>query len=144
MIYAIKPIIIQNNLEKSAQFAHYFFLIIPLTIFQVYYVLLDSYNNALSRSSYGVFLRDFVQRILILIGLFLVFLKIFNFDAYIYYYVSAICLPTLLIFLHLIRHNSLDLYINLKILKRPLVSSIASVSFFGLLNNFSTMAVLCK
>jgi O-antigen/teichoic acid export membrane protein len=138
----IKPIIVQNNIGKSPQFASYFFLIIPLTIFQVYYALFDAYNNALYRSSYGVFLRDFVQRILVLIGLLLVFLHVFDFNEYIYYYVISICLPTLLIFLHIIRHKALDLKINLNFLKKPLVASMVSVSFFGLLNSFSSIAVL--
>ena len=141
-IFGIKPTIIQNNLDKSPQFAHYFFLIIPLTIFQIYYTLFDVYNSALYRSSYGVFLRDFVQRILVLIGLVLVMLHFFNFDQYVYYYVTAICFPTLLIIIHLIRHNSFDININFSFLKKPLVTSMASVGLFGLINSFSGIAVM--
>lgn len=142
VIFVIKPTITQNNLDKSPQFARYFFLIIPLMIFQIYYALFDSYNNALYRSSYGVFLRDFVQRILILVGLILVMLHFFNFDQYVYYYVIAICLPTLLIIIHIIRHKAFDLHINLNFLNKPLVTSMASVGLFGLLNSFSNIAVI--
>ena len=142
LIYGIKPTIIQNNLEKSPQFAQYFSLIIPLTFFMIYYSLFDSYNNALYRSSYGVFLRDFVQRILILMGLLLVLVHFMDFDQYIFYYVSAICIPTLFILFHVIWHKSFDIKINYKFLKKPLITSMASVGLFGLLNSFSSIAVL--
>jgi len=141
-IDAIKPTIIQNNIEKSPQFAQYFFLIIPITFFMIYYSLFDSYNNALYRSSYGVFLRDFVQRILILVGLILVLVHIIDFDQYIIYYVFAICIPTLFILIHIIWHKSFDIKINYKFLKKPILTSMASVGLFGLLNSFSSIAVL--
>ncbi len=142
VILSIKPAIIQNNFDKSPEFARYFFLIIPLTIFQIYYALFDAYNNALYRASYGVFLRDFVQRILVLIGLLLVLFHFFDFNQYVYYYVVSICLPTLLILIHLIRHNEFDLKIKTRFLKKSLLQSMASVGLFGLLNSFSNIAIL--
>ena len=142
VILLIKPAIIENNLEKSPQFSQYFILIIPLTIFQIYYTLFDSYNNALSRSSFGVFLRDFVQRIIILLGLLLITFHVFSFDQYIYYYVAALCIPTLLMFFHLIHYGNFDLKINVKFLNKPLVNSMTSVGLFGLLNTFSAIAIL--
>ncbi|NJN26321.1 MAG: oligosaccharide flippase family protein [Cyclobacteriaceae bacterium] len=142
LILAIKPTIVSNNLDKSPQFARYFYLILPLTLFQTYYSILDSYNNALYRASYGVFLRDFVQRIFILAALTLVLVHLIDFEIYVYVYVAAICFPTLLIFLHLIRHNAIDIRINTAMLNKPLISSMVSVSIFGLLNSFSNLAVL--
>jgi O-antigen/teichoic acid export membrane protein len=142
IIEIIKPSIIENNIEKSPQFARYFFLIIPLTIFQIFYTLLDSYNNALYRSAYGVFLRDFAQRILILIGLILVFLHYFDFQAYLYYYVIATCLPTVLILIHIIRHQSFDIKIKRKFYTRTIIGSVLSVGAFGVLNTISNIAAL--
>lgn len=142
IISGIKPTIIENNLEKSPQFAQYYFLIIPLTFFLVFYSLFDAYNNALYRASYGVFLRDFVQRIVIMAGLVLVLLQFFDFDLYLYYYVAAFCLPTILILIHLNKHKAVDVNINFKFLKKPLVTSMASVGLFGLLNSFGTIAVI--
>lgn len=142
IIYGIKPTIIDNNLEKSPQFAQYYFLVIPLTLFLIFYSLFDAYNNALCRSSYGVFLRDFTQRIIILAGLVLVMFQLFDFDLYLHYYVTAFCLPTLLMLIHLKKHNAVELKINFKFLKKPLVTSMASVGLFGLLNSFSGIAVM--
>jgi len=142
IIEVIEPSIVQNNIEKSPQFAKYFFLIIPLTIFQTYYALFDAYNNALYRSSYGVFLRDFVQRIIILIGLLLLFIHFFDFEEYVFYYVLAICLPTILILFHIIRYKAFDVKINTSFLNRTLIGSMMSVGLFGLLNSMSNIAAL--
>ncbi len=142
IIEMIKPGVIENNLDKSPQFTKYFFLIFPLTIFQLFYSLFDNYNNALYRSSYGVFLRDFVQRIFILIGLALVFFQVFNFQSYLYYYAVSVCLPTLLILLHIIYHRVFDVGINFKFLTKPLMTSMFSVGMFGLLNSISNIAAL--
>jgi O-antigen/teichoic acid export membrane protein len=142
VIETIQPTIVQNNIDKSPQFAKYFFLIIPLTFFQTYYALFDSYNNALYRSSYGVFLRDFVQRIIILIGLLLLFVHFFDFEKYVFYYVLAICLPTILILFHIIRHKAFDVKINTSFLNRTLIGSMMSVGLFGLLNSMSNIAAL--
>lgn len=142
LILFIEPAIIKNNIDKSPQFAQYFVLIIPLAIFQIFYTLFDSYNNALYRSSYGIFLRDFVQRIVILAGLLLVMSHVFNFDQYIYYYIASICLPTILILLHLISHDGFDVNIKFNFLSKALLSSMASVGFYGLLNSFGSIAVL--
>ena len=138
----IKPSMVENNIDKSPQFAEYFFLIIPLTIFQIFYALFDSYNNALHRTSYGVFLRDFVQRIIVLIGLLLVYMQFFQFEQYVVYYVIAICTPTILILLNILSHKAFDIRIKTGFLKKSLVTSIASVGFFGLLNSFGGIAVL--
>ncbi len=142
VIYVIRPTIIQNNIDKSPQFAEFFFLIIPLTFFQVYYALFDTYNNALTRSSYGIFLRDFVQRIFLLVGILLLMFHFFDFRLYLYYYVSAICLPTILILIHIVRHDAFDVRINFDFLKKPMITSMASVGLFGLLNTFSFIAVM--
>jgi len=142
IITLIKSDVIENNHEKSPEFAEYFFLIIPLTLFQIYYNLFDLYNSALYRSSYGVFLRDFVHRILLLIGLFLVMLHFFDFRIYVYYYTTAICFPTILMVFHLIWYKGFDLTINRPLLNMSFFSSMVSVAFFGLINNASHVAIL--
>jgi O-antigen/teichoic acid export membrane protein len=142
IILIMQPTVVQNNIDKSPQFARYFLLIIPLTIFQIFYSLFDSYNNALLRSSYGVFLRDFVQRMLVFIGLALLFFELFQFHGYTYYYVFAICFPSILMLLHIIWNKAFDIKINFKFLNRGLMGSMLSVGVFGLLNSMSSVAAL--
>jgi O-antigen/teichoic acid export membrane protein len=141
LISIIRPDIIENNIGKSPEFARYFYLIIPLAVFQTFYSLFDSYNNARYRSSLGIFLRDFVQRILMLVGLSLVFFHIFTFESYTYYFAFAICLPTILILLDIVRNGAFDVKVDFRrfgAMLRPMLG----VGFYGMLNSLSVVAAL--
>jgi O-antigen/teichoic acid export membrane protein len=140
--YSIKPAILENNADKSPLFARYFFLIIPLTFFQLYYLLLDSYNNMLYNSTTGIILREFVQRLFILIALVFFTVHLFNFESYIYLHTAAICLPTVLLALHLWTRRELYLRPDFSFLNRKLVKGMAGIGLFGWLNGFSGFAIL--
>ena len=142
LYYPIKPWIIEMNQEKSPLFAQFFFLVIPLTFFQIYFSLLDVYNNMLYRSSTGIILREFIQRVFILIGMLFFVFHLLNFEGYIYFYTAAICLPTILIIIFLIDKKAVHFRLNTKILTGKLLKSISSVSFFGFLNTFSNLAII--
>src|SRR5690554_1342496 len=64
--YIFSPWLIENNLEKSALFSKYIYLLIPLTFFTLLYLILDSYNRLLYDTVFGTFLTEFLQRLIIL------------------------------------------------------------------------------
>jgi len=140
--YPIKPWIIEMNQQKSPLFAQFFYLVIPLTFFQIYFSLFDVYNNMLYRSSTGIILREFIQRILVLTGMLLLVFKIFQFEEYIYFYTAAISLPTILLVVFLINKNTVNIRLNTKMLTGKLLKGMASMSFFGFLNTFSNLAII--
>lgn len=134
--------ILANNIDKSPLFAKYFFLVIPLTFFQLYYIQLDSYNNMLYHSTTGIILREFVQRLLVLIALLLLIFHVYDFDIYIYLYTGAICLPTLLLLSHLIARKEFSLRPDFSFLNAKMVKGMFNLGFFGWLNSFSGFAIL--
>ncbi len=140
--YPLKPWIIEMNRQKSPLFAQFFYLVIPLTFFQIYFSLLDVYNNMLYRSSTGIIIREFIQRLLILTGMLFFIFKLFDFDGFIYYYTAAICLPTVLLIIYLVDKKAFNIRLNTKMLTGKLMRSMASVSFFGFLNTFSNLAII--
>ncbi len=140
--YPIKPWILEMNQEKSPLFARFFYLVIPLTFFQIYFSLLDVYNNMLYRSSTGIILREFIQRILVLTGMLFFIFHLFGFNGFIYYYTAAICFPTVLLVIYLAEKKALNFQLNTKMLTGKLMRSMASVSFFGFLNTFSNLAII--
>lgn len=140
--HPLKPFIIEQNREKSPLLAEYFYLIIPLTFFQIYFSLLDVYSNMLYRASVGMFLREFLQRFLVLAGLILLVFHLLNFGQYVYFYTAAVCLPTLVLAAFLMLKNEFHLKPNLSLLDKPMLQGLADVSLFGFLNNFSSFAVL--
>ena len=62
----IKPWLVGYSAEKSALFIHYLNYLIPLIFFQLFFYILDSYYAALMNSVAGTFLKEVVQRVLIL------------------------------------------------------------------------------
>lgn len=140
--YPLKPLIIEQNQEKSPLLAEYFYLIIPLTFFQIYFSLLDVYSNMLYRASIGMFLREFLQRFLTLAGLILLIFHLLDFGQYVYLYTAAVCLPTLVLAGYLILKKEFHLKPDLSLLDKPMLQGLLDVSLFGFLNNFSSFAVL--
>ena len=140
--YPVKPLFIASNADKSPLFAQYFFLIVPLTFFQIFFLLLDNYNTMLYNASLGIVLRDFLQRFLIMLSLLLVVLNFFGFDIYVYLYVAAICIPTVAIVIYLIYQGDFSLKPKFSFIKSGLYKGMISVSAFGFLNSFSNIAIL--
>jgi O-antigen/teichoic acid export membrane protein len=96
----------------------------------------------LYRSSTGIILREFIQRILVLTGMLFFIFNIFGFDGFIYYYTAAVSLPTVLIVIYLADKKAIHLKLNASMLTGKLMRSMASVSFFGFLNTFSNLAII--
>ncbi|HBH23854.1 MAG TPA: hypothetical protein DDY13_10580 [Cytophagales bacterium] len=135
-------IVIENNLDKSPDFAKYFYLIIPLTLFQIFFFNLDALNSVLYNSTLGTFIKEFLQRVLILAGFLFIVFGIFDFEQYIFWYVSSICFGTLVLLVFLIKQGNFNWRPKQAIHFKPEWKNIFSVSGFGLLNGFSGFAVL--
>ena len=123
--YPVKPLFIASNIEKSPLFAQYFFLIVPLTFFQIFFMLLDIYNTTLYNAALGIFLRDFVQRFLVMIFLLMLVTHVFGFDTYVFLYTTAICVPTIIIVFYLIHQGDFNLKPNFEFLKKRIVQRYA-------------------
>ena len=61
---SLKPLIIKNNLEKSALFIDYIHYILPLTFFTLIFLVLDIYYAVLFKAVKGIFIKEFLQRII--------------------------------------------------------------------------------
>lgn len=142
LFYSFKPLIINLSKEKSSMFISYVFYLLPLMIFRSAFILLDKYYTVLYNAVIGIILKEFVQRILILITIFLFFFELISFSTFIIIYVSAFCLPAVIIFISLWLKNELSFKPQLKFISPTLWKSILSTSFYGLLIGFSTIAIL--
>jgi O-antigen/teichoic acid export membrane protein len=98
----IQPQLIENSKEKSPLFVVYLFYLMPLTLFTVFFNMLDSYLRASFNSVIGSFSKELLQRILILIVLALYFMKLIDFNMFMFLYITATCLPTLILLFFII------------------------------------------
>ena len=137
----LKPILLESNRGSSPVFVKYFFLIIPLSLAHLLFYNLEAYANAIYKSAAGVFLKDFVQRILILIPFTAVIFELISYDQYIYYYAAAIVITTLILILYLIAIRNFHFMAKPNYENRTSLSEFSSVSLYGLLVGFSALSL---
>ncbi len=74
----LKPILIKNNIEDSSLFVEYIQYLVPLLFFTLFFNTLDSYNKAIYDAVLGTLLKEFIQRILILVALLSYFFNLIS------------------------------------------------------------------
>ena len=75
--FITKSIIIRQNIENSKLFVDYINLLIPLVIFTLIFFLLDNYYTLLFKAVRGIFLKELLQKVLILTVLIFYYFKFF-------------------------------------------------------------------
>jgi len=123
--------------EQSALFTEYFYYIIPLIVAVLFFSVFDGYYKVLYNAVIGTVLKEFIQRLLILLSIILLFYHIIDFQGFIILYILAFTIPTLILIIGLIREGEFSLKPQLRFLTAPFSKKIASVSFFGILTSFS-------
>ena len=137
----VKPVIIQDSLEKSALLINYIDLIVPLMIFITVFMVVDIYYAVLYNAVKGIFLKEFLQRILILAVLLFFYFEVFDFSALVMAYVGALSLPGILILMSLTRDGELVFKSPRPNLSGDLLKSMASVALFGIAVTFSNSLI---
>ena len=131
--FLLKPIIISNSIDKSALFVEYLYYVIPLIFFTLFFSILDNYYKVLYNAVRGTFLKEFLQRLLILFSVILYYFNLLNFNFFIIAYVTAICLPTIIISISLIFEKQFSLKPDFSYLSKEMSRSMISVSVYGIL-----------
>jgi O-antigen/teichoic acid export membrane protein len=139
--YLIKGPIIEYESGKNSSFANYFFLILPLTFFFLYFNLFDIYARVLLKSTIGSFLKELLQRVLILLAIILYILHIISFWYFTIFYVVILSLPTVILFFYLLVKGEIFIKPDFHLLKKGLAGPMASLSLYGVFIGFSTIAI---
>ncbi len=140
--YISKPWLIAENIDKSPLFAEYIYLLIPLIFIIIFNFLLDTYNRMLFNASFGLFVREFLLRIINLITIGLFWLGVLDFNGFIIVYSFSYGIPVLLIALLLMYKHQFLIKPSFKIFKPAFVREIVSVAGFGLISGFSGVIVM--
>ena len=134
VFYLFKQQIIENYAEKSKLLVDYLFYLMPLTLFTLFFGLFDNYLRACYNSVAGSFAKEFVQRILILVVLFLFFLKYIDFTFFLLLYVGATCFPTFLLLYRIILLKEWHVKPIRGFVTKELRKEIIQLSFYSLLS----------
>lgn len=141
LYYLIKRPILNFESAKSSDFAHYFFLILPLTFFFLFFNLLDIYARVLIQSTIGTFLKELLQRIFILIAIVLYIFHWIGFWHFIILYITAASTPTLILFVYLLYRGEIFFKPDFSMIRQNLLRPMISLSVYGLLIGFSQIAI---
>lgn len=142
LILILKPWILGEGEEKSILFSGYFYYILPLLLFTLVFVILDNYYKVLYNSVQGTFLKDFVQRVIVLIGALLFLFSLISFREYVYIFLLAFFIPAISLLFLLMKEKQITLKFNLKFITDDLRKKMIQVSFYGILTSFSGLLVL--
>ena len=136
-----KPMIVRDSMEQSRLFVDYIFLLTPLILFSLIFNTFDAYNRALFNATFGTFLKDLFQRILIFTAMILYISRYADFKQFVYLYVAALSVPGVLIFYPLILKKEIHLSPVKGFVKPDLRKEMFSVSFFGIIVGFSNVII---
>ncbi len=141
IFFAFRPVLLERNLEKSPLFAEYIDYIIPLTFFQLVFLGLDSYNRVLYNATTGQLLKEFVQRLLMLMAFGAFYLGWTGFGGFVLLYCLAFGITSLLLVLFLIWQREFSLRPDFTLLDQPMRRNLLNLSVFSFLTGFSGFAV---
>ncbi|MEO5910248.1 MAG: polysaccharide biosynthesis C-terminal domain-containing protein [Pelobium sp.] len=145
LVYILGKELIQNmNVEDKgvSYFYKYYYLIIPVALLTMWYNLAETFARATFHNIIPSFLREVLLKIFTTIAIVLIFLKVMNYETFIYWYVISTGLILLLLLLYmkkldLIRFGSVSAMVKKKspeILKYGFYSVLASGSFVMIQN----------
>ena len=137
-----KPILIRNNYEDSSLLIEYVYLIIPLIFSTLFFNLFDTYNKVLYDTVLGTFLKEFLQRFLILSSLLLYYFNLIDIHAFVIAYVISFFIPTLIIFIVLILRGEISFNIKKEAFTKALMREMFIISLFGIISGLGGLAIV--
>lgn len=139
--YFLREYLIANSHESSELVIKYFHYLLPLILFTLIFMVLDSYYKVLQKAVIGIALKELVQRLLFLIFIILYYYGYLNFGQYVLFYVAAICLPAIILIVSLIKDREFFLKPDLKFVDKDLRKLMIQVGFYGILIGFSGIVI---
>ncbi|WP_372650802.1 lipopolysaccharide biosynthesis protein [Draconibacterium sp.] len=129
----LRPWLVESNLEKSALFADYVDLLVPLTFLALLFTFLDGFNKMLYNAVLGAFLTEFVQRVSILLILLFYIIGWLTLHGLILAYAGAIGLKGAFIFFFLLFRKELNFKPKLNFVDQSLKREMLSVAVYSIL-----------
>lgn len=128
-------------LERSPVFVEYYYLILPLGIGYVLYLMLDSYLKGFYKNIVSVFALEIVLRLAILVLLIAFWYKWVSFDVFVTLHSLIYLIPAIILAVYLKRMGELNLdFSSIKISKR-FRKIIAQFTTYNYINSLGSIVV---
>ncbi|MFD2937213.1 lipopolysaccharide biosynthesis protein [Spirosoma flavum] len=106
-LWLARPWVVEFYQKESSLFVEYYYVLIPLTLFTVYFTVFDNYARLLYDPVTGTLLQQFVQRVLILLAGGLYWLGWVTFPQFIGVWLLAFFVPLILMVISVARDEAL-------------------------------------
>lgn len=141
IFYFIEPMLIARNIEKSKLLIDYLFYLLPLTFFTLYFNVFDVYARAVYSSVAGTFMKEFLQRVLIIASILLYYFNVVDFKMLVFLYVASLSIPTVLMALFLIYKKEWGIKPDFSVLEKGMVGNMVSLGLFTILIGLSSFTI---
>ena len=142
LYFIFQPFIVANSIKTDGLLAQYVIYILPLTLVILLFNSFDAYSRMLYKSVRGTFLKEFLQRIFIILAIVLFILNLYDFKGFIFVYVLGISLPAILLLWLIAKDKQLNFRPKHGFVNRELRKSMISVSFFGIITVFASSVII--
>lgn len=139
--YIGMPILKEYN-TNAPLFTSYLLYLIPLAFFSLLFSFTDTFFTQLYHAVRGLFLKEFLSRVLVLIALGLYYFNLLDFKSFIACYIFSWSLPGFILFVWAILEKGFSWRIDYGFLSDSLRKEMVRVSSYGLLLGFTGLAVI--
>ncbi|MCD6201270.1 MAG: oligosaccharide flippase family protein [Bacteroidales bacterium] len=141
LFFILKDTLIEHSSHRSSLFIQYVSYLIPLIFFTLLFDIFDNYNKVLYNAVQGTFLKEVLQRILILNSIGFFMSNLINFHTFVVFYIISLSTPGLVLSFLLLKKDRFYLKPDFTLLDKDMIRSIASVSLFGIMGGFGGILV---
>lgn len=142
IIFLIKGLLISNSNDKSVLFGQYFNYLYPLITFTFLFLVMDSFNTTLFNAIRGIFLKEFLQRVLILVAIVFYAITWVDFHQFINLFTISVGVPALILVFYLVRNDEFRLKPAFSQLIKEKRSLMFNIGLNGIIIGFSGMVIL--
>jgi O-antigen/teichoic acid export membrane protein len=146
VFYYLSKSYFKEIFERSPLFSEFYFLLVPWTLFILFFYLFDAYATAMKKTVRGFVMKDVIQRILIILAIFWFIMHSSGnekraFTDFILQYSAIIGFVTLLMFIPLIREKELSLSFQFTPTLKPFYKEMSRVAGYSFLLGISYVGV---
>jgi len=140
--FILKPWIVETNIERSPLLVEYLWLMMPLVLMRLLYLLFDNYNKMLYDTLTGTFWMEFMHKLINLVLIILFAFGWLNFPQFFFGYILSMSLPVFPVIYVLFRRNAFSLKPQLQFIQKPLWRELGNTMLFGFINGLAGIILL--
>lgn len=138
----MKGWLVSNANDKSPLFGQYFFYLYPLIIFSAVFLVMDTFNTTLLNAVRGIFLKEFLQRILIFLAILPFAFAWIDYSRLVFFYTLAIIIPVLVLVYFVMRNPEFTFRARPSPRLKEKSRLMTSLAVNGIFIGFSGMVIL--